>query len=251
MKQAGSTTFIVDSGRLLLVVFLSCVIIEIALVYLDLTVNWQRWSEAGSIRRLFNITREDGLASWFAVTQTVFVAVAAWIIWAVNTRKNVSSRRRIGWLVVALFFSYMAVDDGAAVHERLGSAFKQNNDMGGFPSYAWQMLLLPFFAGMGVFILFFLWRELPRARDRWLVAAAIGCFATAVAMDFVEGMEDGYRWLIDSFGWRKTTIAHFSKSIEEFIEMLGMTLLLITFLSHITHSNVELCVRFDDTNSKP
>ncbi len=31
---------------------------------------------------------------------------------------------RLAWLVVALFFSYMALDDGAALHERLGSTFR-------------------------------------------------------------------------------------------------------------------------------
>ena len=59
---------------------------------------------------------------------------------------------RLGWLVMALFFSYIALDDGAALHERLGSTFRvlqQRAPVGAaaggeglldvFPSYAVQV----------------------------------------------------------------------------------------------------------------
>ena len=74
----------------------------------------------------------------------------------------------------------------------------------------------------------------------------MACLAIAVAMDFVEGMDDGYRRLIDPFGWSNKTIRHFSKSIEEFIEMLGMTLFLVTFLGQIARRGQEIILRFRD-----
>ena len=246
MGQARSTTFVVDTGRFLWVIFLSCLIIEIALVYLDLTVNWLRWSEYGPIRRLFNITREDGLASWFAITQTFLVALSAWFIYLMTTAQNTSWHRRIGWLLVAVFFTYMAIDDGAAVHERLGSTFKQSHGIGAFPSYAWQLLFLPFFAVMGCFLLYFLWRELTTAKERWIIVTAIGCFVVAVILDFIEGMDDAYRWLINNLSWQESTIKHFSKSIEEFIEMMGMSLFLVSFLGFIAQGG-HVSVRFVST----
>ena len=237
--------FTVDTGRFLWVVFLSCLILELALVYLDLTVNWLRWTELGPIRRLFNTTREDALASWFAVTQTVFIALAAWVIFAISRKNALALPRRIGWLIVALIFTYIAIDDGALVHERLGSAFKENEGGSvGYPSYPWQLLLAPVFAAMGLFLLYFLWREMPGRADRARILGAMACLAAAVAMDFVEGMDDGYRWLIDTFDWSNKTIRHFSKSIEEFIEMLGMTLFLVTFLGRITRRGQEIILRF-------
>ena len=141
----------------------------------------------------------------------------------------------------------MAVDDGAAVHERLGSAFKQREGGSvGFISYPWQMLLAPLFVAMGLFLLAFLWFELPQAVDRARLLGALGLLAVAVAMDFVEGMEDGYAVLIEAFGWDNETIRHFSKSIEEFIEMLGMTLFLVTFLGQIARRGREIVIRFYD-----
>ena len=244
----GSTVFTVDTSRFLWTVFLSCLIIELTLVYLDLTINWLRWSEYGPIRRLFNITREDGLASWFAVTQTVFVALTAWILWAINRKHALSSSRLIGWLIVAIFFTYMAVDDGAVVHERLGSAFKASE--GGqvnFMSYPWQLLLAPVFAAMGLFLVVFLRREMPRPSDRVRIMAAITCFAVAMYMDFIEGMDGGYDKLVEIFSWSDETIRHFAKSIEEFIEMLGMTLFLITFLGQIAHRTKEINIQFKNS----
>jgi hypothetical protein len=229
------------------VVFLACLIVEVALVYLDLTVNWLHWSDYSPIRRLFNTTREDALASWFAVTQTVFVALFAWIIHAIGRKQGISGPRLAGWLLVALFFSYMAIDDGAAVHERIGSAFKEREGGSvGFVSYPWQMLLAPVFAAMGLFLLGFLWFELPRATDRVRVFGALTCLAVAMSMDFVEGMEDGYAWFVENYGWKNATIRHFSKSLEEFLEMLGMTLFLVTFLGQVARRGREIVVRFQE-----
>lgn len=244
---ARPIVFTVDTGRFLWIVFLSCFITELSLVYFDLTINWLRWSEYGPIRRLFNTTREDGLASWFAVTQTVFVALTAWILWAINHKQALSCPRQIGWFVVAFFFTYMAIDDGAVLHERLGSVFKASK--GGqidFMSYPWQVLLAPVFAAMGLFLVMFLRHEMRRPSDRIRIMGAITCFAVAMYMDFIEGMDGGYNKLIEIFNWSDETIRHFAKSIEEFIEMLGVTLFLTTFLGQIAQRAKAITVRFKD-----
>lgn len=235
---------LVDAGLFAWVVFLGCLIVELALVYLDLTINWWQWSDSGPIRRLFNTTREDGLASWFAVSQTLVVALVAWLLFTILLHQNTTVWRRAGWLIIALFFSYMCIDDGAMVHERLGSAFKETTDAAGLVTYAWHYVLLPFFVGMGVFILAFLWREMPVVRARLMILAALGCFGLAVGMDFVEGMDDGYRVLVDATGWKPATVRHFSKSLEEFLEMVGMSLFLAAFIGHLAAVAPSLQVRF-------
>lgn len=237
-----------DTGRFLWVVFLTCLIVEIALVYLDLTVNWWRWSESGAIRRLFNITREDGLASWFMVSQTLMAAAVAWGIFTVLLHQRGSALRRTGWLVVAAFFTYMWVDDGAMVHERIGTAFNSSVGIGAYPSYAWQYMLLPFFAVMGAFVLYFLWSEMTRTVDRARVAAAISLFVVAVGLDFVEGMDDGYRWLTGADGWDADSVRHFAKSLEEFLEMVGMSIFLVAFIDRLAAVAPCLEVRFIDGN---
>jgi hypothetical protein len=230
--------------RPLLLIFTACVAIEVTLVLLDLTVNWLKWSDTGAIRRLFNITREDGLASFFGIMQTAAVAVTLWLTWfLVRQHKSSSvSLNSAGWLMLAIFLTYIAIDDGAMVHERIGTAFSRANAHLSLPTYGWQFVMGPLFAVMGIAMIGFLWRQGSAAvRRDWLIAA-FSCMAIAVGLDYIEGMEDGYRLLIDQTGWRTKTIAHFSKSIEEFLEMLGMSILLILFLRHLTYlaSQVEI-----------
>jgi len=245
-KAPPTVTLAIETHGLLWVVFLGCLIIEIALVYLDLAVNWQRGSGVSAIRRLFNITREDSLASLFSVIQTLAVAVVAWLIYFVVRHKDGGSAARHGWLLLALFFTYMAVDDGAAIHERLGTAVDQKagGSVAWFPSYTWQLVVLPLFAAMGLFILWFVWGQLPSTQNRLRLLAALSCLGLAVGLDFVEGLDNGYRWLAHQTGWRTNTIAHFSKSLEEFLEMFAMTLLLISFIAHLATISNRLTLHF-------
>jgi hypothetical protein len=220
-------------NRPLLFIFCACLLVELGLVLLDLTVNWFRWNDSSAIRRMFNITREDGLASLFAILQTFIVALSVWAIYILIAREPDNKKRARGWLVLALFFSYMVVDDGAMVHERIGTAFKQANENIELSSYAWQFLLAPLFVAMGLYMAWFLWQErkIPIRRD-WLLAALF-CLGTAILLDFIEGVEDGYQALVQTFGWSAKTIAHFSKSFEEFLEMLGMSIFLVFFLNYL------------------
>ena len=220
--------------RRLLWVFSFCLSIELSLVILDYLVNWNRWSQTGAIRRLFNITREDGLASLFAVLQTFVVALVCWCIYLIHKSPLTGLRGSpLGWLSLAVFFTYLAIDDGAMVHERIGTAFSSSNRDVKLPSYGWQVILAPAFVLAGILVFRFLWRlGAGEIRRDWLVYA-LACLGTAVGIDFIEGTENGFRHVSDLTGLSVKTVSHFSKSIEEFIEMLGMTFFLILFLRYL------------------
>lgn len=59
-----------------------------------------------------------------------------------------------------------------------------------FPSYNWQYFLLPFFAGMGFFMLGFLWFQMRDSASRMLVLTALGMLVCGISIDFVEGLGD-------------------------------------------------------------
>jgi hypothetical protein len=253
-RVSPTHTISVAVSRLLFAVFLSCVSIEIALFVLDATVNFYRGSPVGAIRRLFNITREDGLASLFAVLLTLAVGVVAWASYA--RAKSLGARRFTctGWLFVAILFTYLAIDDGAKIHERLGTALKftlnsedsaDSNWLDFYPSYPWQVIFAPILAASGGVVLVFLWKEMSTTIERVGVVAALTCLSVAVALDFVEGMADGYSWFVGNFDIRLVTIKHFAKAIEESIEMFGMTLFLVTFLRHYTRRSGSVFISFD------
>ena len=142
----------------------------------------------------------------------------------------------------------MGIDDGTKLHERVGSIFKALvTDSSGegsagflgdlyelFPSYTWQLVFGPFIIVMGLFLIVFLMKELPSLRLKGLIVMAIGLFFVAEAMDFIEGMDnDIFDRVADFFATTPDHAVHFSKSIEEFLEMAATTLFLFVFLKKL------------------
>jgi len=257
-------------------VVISCLVAEVAFVVLDYFVNYGGATKLSTLRRLTNIAREDSLASWFGSTQTLLIGLTLWCVYFVVRQQTTDRARRAGWLFLASFFTFMAVDDGAMLHERAGTVFSKMHSsdpsdgtavsLGGrienlFPSYEWQIVALPIFVLAGVFMLFFLWRELEQRRDKLIVVAALACLALAVGLDFVEGLEPEHPWNLytiisnavdfgDSTEFRfgqspYDTLRHFSKSIEEYLEMLANTLLWYVFLRTLTERAAHVRIRFE------
>jgi hypothetical protein len=242
----------IDGRRLPVRIFIVCLIAELLFVLLDAVVNYAEFSKYGPIQRLFNITREDGLATWFMVAQTFVAGLVLWLIVLVQHSRGASRGRMAGWVFLAAFFTYMSADDGAKIHERLGSVFSEAYEPSGsvvqddllgqvqalFPSYDWQLVALPLLAGAGLFMLFFLWREFHVRGERLLLVTAAGCMVLAVGLDFIEGLDDDHGWNVqvwirEAFDLSRYTVRHFAKSLEEFLEMLAISLLLMLFVRHL------------------
>ena len=220
---------------------------EIAIVMFDALVTELGWVPIGAVQRFFNITREDGLPNFFSSFQMLAVATVLLLITLVIRGQNQGARSKLVWgwgLITALFF-YMGVDDATKLHERIGTLFGElvtgsegSPDPGFlgqlydvFPSYTWQLVLGPVVAVAGLFVIVFLMRQLPALHLKLLIWVAMGLFVIAVGMDFVEGMENGFMLRVaDGFSTSTGRAVHFSKSIEEFLEMVGTTIFLFVFL---------------------
>jgi hypothetical protein len=255
IEEQGDASSVViltaDPERLARRVLLVCLLIETALVFLDYHINYGRATDIGALRRLFNLAREDGLASWLGTTQTILTALTLWLTYRLAKAAPTTRWRRAGWLALALFFTYMAIDDGAQLHERLGSTVDRLTEdssgfLSSFPSYTWQILFMPLFGALGLFMLVFLWKELPARASRLVLVSAIGCLSLAVLLDFFEGLEPDHalnpysyvddhtdldEWAEDRFDSSAyETLQHFSRSLEETLEMFAGSLLWFLFL---------------------
>ena len=253
--------FQIDSIGFAKCIFVSCITIEIVLVLMDAFFNYGHFIPNKILRRIFNIAREDSLASWFAISQTTAIAGVAALLSLVSGRIG-KSKLCLGWLLSALFFLYLAADDAAQIHERIGTALQilNNDDLDGsaesfvrrflaeYPSYAWH-ILLPVFASVGVTIVIFWWYALGKTGSRAGILAAIGCFVFAIGLDILEGIDGSEHWLASQLSLPRYTIRHFSKALEEFIEMLGMTFILVTLLKHLGRSRIT--IRMGDRSSRP
>ncbi len=235
----------VPEKKVVQVLFISAVVVEVLLVLLDAFINYGKFTDIGAIRRMCNIAREDGMATWFASTQTLFAGLTALVVYGFSKRL---CRPSIGWLVTALFFIYMAFDDGAQIHERVGTAFKviaergDDGIVGSFlsisPSYPWQLVFVPIFGVIGLYMSYFLWKELSASGSRILMFAALAAMGFAVGLDFIEGLDKTHPWNIytlirDFFETRSYTVWHFAKVLEEFLEMLSISFFWIVFAKHL------------------
>lgn len=239
----------IDTNRLAKQLLILLVSVEVFLVALDLVVNYFEMVGYSSIQRIFNIAREDGLAAWFMVSQTFLAAMVLWLLyWLSRNSEAYRSAQRRGWLILALFFTYMSADDGALIHERIGTMLEKMIGkigdagvvaqwLGAFPSYEWQFLL-PFFGLMGLYLIHFLWKVMGVGRPLMMVVAAFACFAAAVILDFIEGLPAGHKLNIytiikQAYLLEGYTVDHFAKSLEEFLEMLGMSFFLVVFVTQV------------------
>lgn len=251
-------------------IFLFCLTVELLLVALDAFINYGRFIDVGPVRRLFNIAREDGLATWFMVMQTFVAGLVLWLIALVQRSRSASRGNWLSWGFLAGFFIYMSADDAAEIHERLGSTFKKLLETGQressdsllvrvhelFPSYEWHLVALPLLAGAGLFMLYFLLTEFRDRKSRLILLSAVSIMVIAILLDFLEGLDrahpwNPHGWIRDSAALDDYTVRHFSKTIEEFLEMVSISLLLMLFTAHLVDRvDPELTVRTSGTDSR-
>lgn len=238
---------------------------ELFIVFLDVFVNHYKWSSIGAIRRMVNITREDSISNWFSSIQLIIVGLVLWTIALAvknNAKDSKEKKKYYCWAGIACFFIYMGVDDAIKFHERVGAAFKTiisrleaSSDPGFlgyvhniFPSYAWQIVFGPIFIAIAAFMLWFLLKELSPRNLKNSFIAALGLYAVATGLDFVEGLDtDPYNAIANFFSTSTERIRHMSKAIEEFYEMFGTTIFLTVFLRKL----FSLCQRVEISFKKP
>jgi hypothetical protein len=266
-KFSPTRSVTLDRHDVVRYLFIVCVSLELLFVALDYHLYMANLEGSRHIRSFFNVAREDSLASWTMMLQTILVALTTWAIWALARLDGKAWERRC-WMVIALFFTYLAADDGSFIHERIGSWFDNAagaTEIGArlldvFPSYRWQLVYMPWFVLMGMFIFAFLVKVLPDWKPKAMVLIAFACLAFAVGMDFFEGLEDDHAanpyaaltasgeldyWAVRTFDQSAyDTLRHLSKTLEECLEMFAFTLLWMVLLQHLMRRADGTTIRF-------
>ena len=82
-QHTRSVLLRINTATLALYILVFCIAAEVAFVVLDYYINYRELVDIGAMRRMFNIAREDSLASWFGTTQTLLAGLTLWLIHAV------------------------------------------------------------------------------------------------------------------------------------------------------------------------
>ena len=217
----------------------------------DVFLNHYEWVDSGAIQSLVNISADDGLPNWFSSIQLLAIAIVLWMILfvLVYSKPNLIKKKteKYGWGVSALFFTYLAVDDGSMLHESIGTAFRNSiearhehspsfisNLFDIFPSYGWQFVFVPIFGLIAIFMLLFLYKNLKTKTQMILVILGFSCFVASVFIDFFEDVDESvYDGIISFFNTDLYTVEHFSRLIEELFEMMGNTFFMAAFTQQL------------------
>lgn len=224
---------------------------------IDLTFNYQQ-SYPNAFRDFCNLAREDSLAAWFSSFSLLLAASLVWLIVIVQKAQKATRFKYLGWIFIALFFTYLGIDDATELHESVGTSFAEyfrtnpESKQGSFiywlldifPSYNWQILFLPFFFCMAVFLLFFLWQELGTLDLRLSLILALGCFSLAVGLDYFEGRTSWHDGVAEGLSISTKSLKHYQRMLEESLELLGAAIFFRTFLSHFIRISGSFSVKF-------
>ena len=202
----------------------------LAFSVLDYVGNRSHWISSESLRDVANVGREDSLHNFASSVQELAIAGVALVLY-LHARRAETRWARFEWGVALGFFTWVGVDDGAALHERIGTALE--SDVSFFPSYAWQVIFVPIFTVAMLVTAHIVFRTRRAAWTRTLFVAGIGCYVLAVVLDYLEGRFGAYDSVASAFGVTVPTVSHYSRVVEELLEDVGASLFLVALLRHL------------------
>ncbi len=132
-----------------------------------------------------NLGAENVLAAWYSSMLLLLVAGAAVVCWfADRSREDRASRRRlsVGWLVLAVVFAGLSLDEMGAIHERIGTSRAADGSAPG-----WVVVLAIPIALVASYMLVFAWTRLRREPlVAMLLVAGVALFLSVPFQEEVE-----------------------------------------------------------------
>ena len=215
--------------------------IPIFLFFFDTLVNTYSHAIPSKIRVLFDITLEANIPTWYSSVIALFVGLTGFLIVQHYYGLKQTSKIII-WSIISLFFIYMSMDDTSQLHERIATAWanyanSSNGTLsstlaGNFESYYWQLLFLPIFGLIGFVMLYVIKTEFKNSLAKKLFIAGLCCFVLAVALDYIDGVDRYYDFIIQNTSIQFKALEHLSRAVEEMIEMIGLGFILTSLLLH-------------------
>jgi len=151
--------------------------------------------------------------------------------------------RRFYWLGLTILFLFLAIDEGAAIHEAVGSYLGRSLSAKGFLYYLWVVPYGIATVVLGLVFLKFV-RELPKnTRVRFIVAGVI--FLTGVLGIEMLGAREA-----DLHGTETVAYCIFY-SLKEMLEMLGIILFIYALLSHLAQETGRLSIVLELAHGSP
>ena len=183
------------------------------------------------VTRLLHLSGESNIPTWFTSLQLAGVAWCGLVIAA-------DERRRRGtwpllWLVVAVLFAILSLDEVACIHEEIGRLtlkyYGESPKSVFFRSGVWMLTLGPAILVVTAWLAWRLVAALKRTRKA-LVYTLVGLGLYVVSAAFIEILQNFLAEGRDVF---------LSNAFEETGEMIGTSLMVGGLLTFIVHGHAE------------
>lgn len=181
---------------------------------------------------LFDFNGEGNLPTLFSVLLLAGAATLLFVLGAVDA--HVARR---GWFWLGTVFVFLALDEGAGIHDGLALPLRTLLGTGGVLYFAW---VIPYalLAGAVLVTSMPLLRRLPAAtRNLFLLAGGL-YVGGALGMELIEG----YQVTLD--GGHKRGLFFVWVAIEESLEMVGLAVFIHALLRHLVTTQPDLALRF-------
>jgi len=188
---------------------------------------------------LFDLDVEGNIPSLFSSVSILLCSGLLYIIGTAHMKDG--NKESYYWMGLAAIFLFLALDEGATIHERLIGPMKEIMEDTGYPYLTWVVPYIIFSTGIGLIYLRFLLNLQKRFRILIIISGIIYIIG---ALGF-EPITPYYY----EISHKKDIIFSTIIMVEESFEMIGILLFIYTLLSYISLKFDKLCIRFNAGNS--
>ena len=213
------------------------IVLGILFVALSLAGGLAMWvaGEAGpgavrELTRALHIDREGNLPALIqSMTLLTCGVLLGLVAAAARQTRQVGARR---WAILSAIFVYLAIDEGAGIHELSGLLVDRFIEPQGIFRFSWVVVAILALTIFAIAFTRFTFRLPPDTRRRFIIAGLI-YVGGAVGIEMLAGL-----YIDATRAWR-SPIYYGLTTLEEALEAAGMTLMLVAVLSHL-RDHVEL-----------
>jgi hypothetical protein len=182
---------------------------------------------------LFDLDREGNIPTLYAAVTMLSCAGLLAII--AIAKKRQEKREYLYWMGLAIVFLFLAVDDGAAIHENIIRPLRDALNTSGVLYFAWVIPYGIFVVALGLVYLRFLF-SLP-ARIRYLIIfAGILYVGGALGFELIGG-----NWT-ELYGQENVAYALIT-TCEQSLQMAGILVFIYALMSYIASELKDLSLR--------
>lgn len=188
----------------------------------------------------FDLDIERNIPSLYSSAAILVCSVLFFVI--AYLEKNTGNCNRLYWIGLALIFLFLSIDEGIELHESIGDLTENYIHATGLLYFPW---IVPYSFMTIIFILLYLkfTLRLPAKTARLFILSGSVYLTGAIAFDMLGGRE------AEMHGFDSAAYCIFY-TIEEFLEMIAIVVLIYALLSYIERQFGYLCITLEVKGEK-